>query len=364
MDEILSRFGITVEAGHLGHRLRARLENPWLFLMMARAELRSNFRLPARHALRAWRHGFSRRTYHLYNLDLEGDPRDYLSDWVQFMAPVRINGVHRRAAVQKVLFTHYLEGLGAPCQPVRAVILRGRVHAVREPGWRALLDSSPAIVLKPIVGSEGFGLVFVKKAGPGFEINGRAASESDVDAVISRLHNYMMVDFATQHEYAARLHPRTTNTMRLLTLWDYDAGAPFLAAAVQRIGTSRSYPVDNYRMGAGGVSARVDPESGVMGPGVHRRDGGRMIAQPKHPETGADIEGVRIPRFREIVSDVVGYAARTPYLPLIGWDVVVTPDGFSILEANPASGFFVIQVHGPLRKDPRVQRFFETHGFA
>jgi hypothetical protein len=51
-----------------------------------------------------------------------------------------------------------------------------------------------------------------------------------------------------------------------------------------------------------------------------------------------------------------------PYLPYVGWDVVVTDDGIRILEGNSNSGLDGIQHYGPLLADPRVRRFYESRG--
>ena len=54
-------------------------------------------------------------------------------------------------------------------------------------------------------------------------------------------------------------------------------------------------------------------------------------------------------------------AARClPEAPLIGWDVLMTDGGYSILEANSPPGVSVWQVHAPLLADPRVARFFRA----
>ena len=46
----------------------------------------------------------------------------------------------------------------------------------------------------------------------------------------------------------------------------------------------------------------------------------------------------------------------------LGWDVVVTADGIRLLEGNANTGMNVLQVHGPLLSDPRIRRFYESHG--
>lgn len=369
MDDLLSRFGIDKQTKDTGRGVIRRLQKLRYLYGVIWAELRSKVRLPVRDTLRAWWYGFSRWSYRLYELDRH-DPRRFITDRVQSLAPARINGLHRPACDQKVIFSRYVESLGAPCPRIRAVIVRGRIHVLdgtdpaRSDWLRALLvEYPPGIVLKPIAGREGFGVAFLRRNGQGYDLNGRAATEDDVEAVVTQLDNYLIADFIVQHEYAAGLYPRTTNTLRLLTLWDYEADRPFLAAVAQRIGTSRSYPVDNFKMGAGGLSAHVDLGTGELGCGVYRPDAGPMQRHILHPETGSPIKGVRVPRWQETVEDILRFSARMPYLPFIGWDVVMTPNGYQIIETNPGSGFYLIQVHQPLLADVRVKRFFEVHGF-
>jgi D-alanine-D-alanine ligase-like ATP-grasp enzyme len=58
---------------------------------------------------------------------------------------------------------------------------------------------------------------------------------------------------------------------------------------------------------------------------------------------------------------VLELAAAVPYLPRVGWDVVVTTDGMALLELNTHPGVETLQVHGPHLRDPRVRRFHERH---
>ena len=61
------------------------------------------------------------------------------------------------------------------------------------------------------------------------------------------------------------------------------------------------------------------------------------------------------------ILNISSFSAWMPYLPFIGWDVVMTADGYRIIETNPGSGLFVIQATMPLLADKRVRRFLETH---
>jgi hypothetical protein len=115
-------------------------------------------------------------------------------------------------------------------------------------------------------------------------------------------------------------------------------------------------------MGAGGLSACIDLATGVLSRAACRSDAGVIERHAHHPETGNPIEGVGVPYWAETTQQILHFAAQMPYLPFIGWDIVMTADGYSILETNPGSGFGVIQVHHPLLVDVRVARFFQAHG--
>jgi len=212
-----------------------------------------------------------------------------------------------------------------------------------------------------VEGGKGIGLIFLRSEGEKLFFNDREISADDLSALVKELDDYLVTEFIYQAEYSRKIFPDTTNTLRFLTMWDYDRMEPFIASAAHRIGSSRSFPVDNFKYGKGGLSAAVDLESGVLGKAARMSDEGGLEWHAGHPENGSRIEGVGLPLWPETKGEILRMAARLPYIPYIAWDVVMTDGGFSVLETNSTPGLAVLQIHEPLLRDPRVRRFYQAH---
>ena len=102
--------------------------------------------------------------------------------------------------------------------------------------------------------------------------------------------------------------------------------------AMHRFGGRHTRGVDN--LAVGDAAANIDVETGVLGRGIRHSSDARPVWLDRHPDTGARITGVVIPRWRETVDRVVAIAREHPYLPYVGWDVLLTDDGFRILEGT------------------------------
>jgi hypothetical protein len=169
----------------------------------------------------------------------------------------------------------------------------------------------------------------------------------------------------TQGAFWHSLFPDTVNTLRIQTLWTPGDSAPFVARAVQRIGTADTIPTDNWS--GGGICAPVDLESGRLGEGrVHplkappERRGYRFTV---HPDSGGTITGAVIPEWERVVGVVLQAAASIPFNRMGGWDVLVDADQVPvILEANGNSDVNLLQVHGGLLAEPRIRHFYRTVG--
>jgi hypothetical protein len=136
-------------------------------------------------------------------------------------------------------------------------------------------------------------------------------------------------------------------------MWDGDE--PFIGAAILRIGTASSRPVDNW--GRGGLSAEIDLTTGSLSKAArYARATGQLDWLAAHADTGVPIEGTAIPNWEMVTAVLLRVARHFWYLPLAGWDAVVTAAGVKILEGNDWPGLRAIQVHRPLLRSERVRR--------
>lgn len=352
--------------------------------------------LPWRRRLWLWRHGFTSRSGALFTPE-DGDHREYLSNLQHELADDVTepwDALLNNKLAFYLLLGAYSEHLPELYGLVDGGELRrpspGTAASVRTPSHVAssadesegvdglvetdrmealawidgYLDGHDALVLKPVYGYGGGGVLVCRRDETGgYRVNGDPKTADEFAALLDDLEEYLAWAFAEQAGYAAELFPGSANTVRVVTMWDYQTDEPFVVGAFHRVGTSESAPVDNWSRG--GLVAEVSDE-GVLGRGA-RLDDAEYAAQREvtHPDTGARIEGTRVPGWPTVRDRIVEMAAELPYLPRIGWDVLVTGEGeFVVLEANAHAAMVELQVFRPLLRDPRVRRFYEHHGYA
>ena len=342
-----------------------------------RSELRSKIRPPFLQRLRMLRRGFLSESYILYGFD-HNDPALYLSDYSRFRCQ-RLNDSFSAVLENKIAFTGTFGGF-VPVPPIRAVISKGRVIAFQPaagerasaPGGASgaplssaddLIEAAdgPGLVIKPFGGLQGRGVWLLRRSADELTIDGRPASAAEVRERIAALDECLVSDCLVQHAYAAGLFPKTVNTIRLYTMIDPADGQPFIPMAAQRIGTGQTIPTDNWSRG--GIATMIDLKSGALGRACGYPRSGRVEWHAAHPETGAAIEGVRVERWELICREMLHLAARFPFMKFVGWDVLVTPEHFTVIEGNDP-GFNLVQMHQPLLADERLRRCLRAYGIV
>ncbi len=314
--------------------------------------------------LAAWRRGFLGESSLLYELG-SNDPRLYVSDYARFVRSPMINfGGSNPVLNDKLLFHYAMQSLAAPVPRIYGIVQRG-VTWIDPPasfdtseGVIGLLRRGLELVLKPVDGGAGRGVYVISLEDGRMRMGG---AEID-DAFVTRLlkSGTLIQQRVRQGAYAARIYPDTTNTLRILTMWDYARDEPFIARAVHRFGTAKSGPVDNWTQG--GLNANVNVGAGALERVVGFPSAGKLEWRTDHPDTGAQITGAVIPNWDAMTSELLRVSAGLPRIHYVGWDVLVGDDDFFLIEGNSYPALGVVQVHEPLLTDPRVRAFYRHHG--
>lgn len=276
----------------------------------------------------------------LYGLDAN-DASEYLTDAEQAIAGV-INGPATPLLRNKVVMHQMLSPL---VDMPRIVGLY--VNGKRDPHF----DEAPSgrLFVKPVDKYRGIGVSAVEA---------RDLS-SVVDATLKDHASIFISETVDQHEMLRALSPFSVNTIRIVTVRDPATRVPMPIAAVIRLGTEASAPVDNF--GAGGASFDLDMTTGRIGDGVQKAHPSERLRV--HPDTGAVVAGVELPFASAVVAKCIWLHSKLPLMDIVGWDMTIRPDGGMLLiEANPTTDVDLLQAHRPLLRDPRTRAFFEHHG--
>lgn len=296
--------------------------------------------------------GMSAFEYGLYGLHREplSKVRDYRTKKQTTALFERINVPERRSMVDdKLLFRRLCQKAGLACPEVLAVLTHQpashdgpeRLFASFSDLMRAYERASRLdLILKPRTDSLGTGVRFVSlRSGRAFDMDDRPLDLAGFWQALSedmRRDQYLVQPFVRPHPDIAALGAgKALGTLRILAL-STSPGMQILYA-LMRI-PARGNVHDNFSSGANGnLIASVDATTGLLSSawGCQRHTRSRLLQRyASNPDTGARIEGVRIPMWQEVLGLIESATYAFRELPCLGWDIAVTADGPTIIEAN------------------------------
>lgn len=330
-------------------------------------ELSTSYRLevPFLRRIQYYRRGFRSSSIVLY--DFVGNEVDEYLSFYQTRRAWEINDV--RITDHKLAFDRLLrDNFEQELPTILGVLRRSSVVApdgryIGNNGEDWVVDQASTerqLVLKPENGYGGEGVVLLNRTEDAIELNGSRVTRGDITDHVDGSTPYIVTEYVQQADYGANIFPDSTNTIRILTLWDYEHDEPFIADAIHRFGVDESTPVDNWDKG--GLSVGINLDTGELQKGTRSPSSTTVNWYSHHPDTGAQIEGVTIPYWDDITQSVCEMAEEMWYLPLVAWDITPTEQGFKVIEANSRPTLNMMQVHRPLLSDERTRRFFQHHG--
>lgn len=139
-----------------------------------------------------------------------------------------------------------------------------------------------------------------------------------------------------QNKEMNKLCEASCNTIRIITFNNH--GKAEILWAGLRIGNGVN-SVDNFH--AGGMATEIDLKTGKLTrPALDKS----LNEYTHHPKTHVEIEGFKIPFFKEVKKMVKEAALESDKILVVGWDVAITDDGPLIIEGNRRPGFDLVQV--------------------
>lgn len=219
-------------------------------------------------------------------------------------------------------------------------------------GLISLLKDQGNLALKLISGSLGAGFYKMSYENNIFFINDKKVLEKDMVDFLIELDNYIITEYIKPHKKIATIYPTTPNTLRLVI--KNENCNPKLIGGFIKFGTKNSGMIEHIH--AGGVLSSVDFKNGSFGNGKIYREG-VLVDCLNHPDTGVKIEGM-ISNWELILSKVMEIGQYIPQLRYVGYDIVVTDEGFKILEINSHSGIGLLQIYKHLMEDENSRDFF------
>ncbi|MBN4068385.1 hypothetical protein JYU06_02525 [Desulfotalea psychrophila] len=225
---------------------------------------------------------------------------------------------------------------------------------VLEPGLRCheklknfLADSSGSkIIMKPIQGHAGRGIMLAQYGSEGIEIKTPTMTYSLTKFQL--MTKCVVQEFIEQHPLVAEFSSSSVNTIRIVTLLTKNNDVVLVSGSM-RFGQADSF-VDNWS--AGGVSVGVDIENGILKKYAYDKQGNRYT---EHPVSRKIFEGFRIPKWGSVVKIARRIQEVSSFYRLVGCDVAITESGPVLIEANANPDIvYQEQTSGPILADKTV----------
>lgn len=144
--------------------------------------------------------------------------------------------------------------------------------------------------------------------------------------------SFLLEELIVQDEKLALMHPYSVNGIRLTTLKRPNGEVKVLYPWF-KVGANKSF-VTSAAFGT--YDAGIDPQTGIVNTDGFKENG---ESDAIHPLTGIAFKGYQIPRWDDLLTLAKTLSDVIPGVNYIGWDFVLTPKGWCIMEGNFTGDF-------------------------
>lgn len=287
------------------------------------------------------------------------DKKEYLSEFDWYRSR-RINGDYSFILNNKLVFSDIMQPHARVPETYafksKDIIFLSNGTIASDDCLLHCLKRKECAMLKPISCGKGKDVHLIQWKYGQFYLDLQSISIQKLLELLHKSKDWFLSEYVQQATYLNDIYAETANTIRLITMRNLETYAFEVFFAVQRIGTSHTIPVDNGSGGA--LISKIDLETGVLSEAKSLHN---LNVYDIHPDSKKAIKGLVIPNWRQIRNDVLALSNGMPYLSFIAWDILVTDDGFCVIEANTSSGVNIIQLWGGQRNGA-LGNFYRAHG--
>lgn len=217
-----------------------------------------------------------------------------------------------------------------------------------------LLKKEGNLAVKLLNGTDGVGFYKFSSIKDQLYVNGKNVSYKEMLNLLSGLDKYLIMEYLYSHKDLSCIFDQTPNTMRLITVYD-DTDGPQITRGLMRFGTKSTGFIDN--VSAGGVFTNIDIDTGKFFEG-RRFNGYKIVPCYNHPDTGVKVEGY-LPNWQYIKENLIDICNYIPQVKYMGWDIVITDEGFKIIEINSHPCLNYMQSYFPMYENEYNEKLFK-----
>jgi len=313
----------------------------------------------------AYRRGFLSSRIPCYGLT-EDNYRDYLSDF-DYMRLHPINGPYSKWIDDKLTIRYMLAPYSEYLPEYFFHIYRSEVLPLMDlpagfgsaiPDVLRLLQSRGALAVKLKAGTSGQGFTKLAYIGSVYSINNEPCAEEHVHGFLDGLlkgrgAEYIITEYIQGHADLCKIWPEAPSAVRIVTARQSNQ-APRLIYASILIPNRKARLTTNLTRYS--VACLIDIDTGRMYNGAVLVDG-VLVPCSHHPDSHVLLEGV-LPNWPLIHDKILEICSYIPQVRYMGFDLIVTDDGFKIIEINSHHGLSLMQSYFPALKNEPSQGFF------
>lgn len=230
----------------------------------------------------------------------------------------------------KFIFERFLTSLGIATPKNLYYVDSGKIIDLstnKYIDFTELISKEINVFVKPLAGMLGENIFNLKIQNQKLFKNNEPINEVELMSIFNS-GKFIIQEKIKQHNVLDKIFPFSVNTMRIQSVLTEKEVIPFCVKI--RFGNNNNF-IDNWAKG--GVLVGVDINTGKLHKdGFLKPEYGTRVTE--HPFSKIKFEDFTVPYFHEAIELIKKAHSYFYGIHSIGWDVAITPDGPTIIEAN------------------------------